>query len=87
MNMRLIHGMFEVSAEQVKHELDLMGVYKIRWERSGTKNADEFTFFYGKGNENHELGTSCFDYKGTISAVKRIEVISDRMSYITPRGH
>jgi hypothetical protein len=42
----------------------------------------KYTIFYGKGNENHELRTSCFVYKRIISAVKRAERVSDRMSYI-----
>jgi hypothetical protein len=43
-------------------------------------------FFYGKGNENHELGIGSFVHTGMISAVKRVESVSDRMSYILLRG-
>jgi hypothetical protein len=39
-----------------------------------TEPAGEYTFFYGKGNENHELGTGFF------VIVKRVEFVSDRMS-------
>jgi hypothetical protein len=26
-------------------------------DKKGTERASDFTFFYGKGNENHKLGT------------------------------
>jgi hypothetical protein len=40
-----------------KLDLDLVGVQEVRWEGCGTEPAGEYTFVYGKGNENHELGT------------------------------
>jgi hypothetical protein len=38
-------------------KLDLVGAQEVRWEGSGTVPAGEYTYFYGKGNENHELVT------------------------------
>jgi hypothetical protein len=37
-----------------KYKSDLAEVQEIRWDRGGIEPADEYTFFYGKGNENHE---------------------------------
>jgi hypothetical protein len=39
------------------HKLDLVGVQEVTWDRGGTEPAGEYIFFYGEGNENHELGT------------------------------
>jgi hypothetical protein len=92
-------SLMTVSRELSNCKLDLVGV-QVRWEGGGTEPAGKYTFIYGKGNGNHELGTfiygkgngnhelgigSCV-YKRIISAVKRVEFVSDRMSYIILRG-
>jgi hypothetical protein len=63
-----------VSRELAGYKLDLVGVQEVRWEGGGTEPAGEYTFVYGKGNENHELGVGFFVHKRIISAVKQIEV-------------
>jgi hypothetical protein len=53
-----------------------------RWHRT----CGRIHIIQGKGNENHELGTGFFVHKRIISAVKRVEYVSVRMSYIILRG-
>jgi hypothetical protein len=57
-----------VSKEQSMHKLDLVGVREVRWEDGGIEPVRECTFFYGKGNENHELGAGVFLYKRIINS-------------------
>jgi hypothetical protein len=33
--------------------LDLVGVQEVRQDEGGTERAEDYTFFYGAGNEDH----------------------------------
>jgi hypothetical protein len=50
-------SLMTVSREVSRYMLDFLGVQEVRWEGSGTAPAGEYKYLYGKGNENHELGT------------------------------
>jgi hypothetical protein len=43
-----------VVEEISKYKLHLEEVQEVRWDGGGIEPAGEYTFFYGKGNENHE---------------------------------
>jgi hypothetical protein len=78
-------SLITVASELAKYKLDLVAVQECRWVEDGSQPADDYIFFDGNGNVNHHLGTGYFVHEGIMSAVARLEFISDRISYITLR--
>jgi hypothetical protein len=60
-----------VGEEISKYKLDLVGVQEVRWYGGGTELAGEYTFFYRKWNENHELGTGVSYIKESYQQLRR----------------
>ena len=61
-DVRSIYKAFSLTAaaaarESARYKLDLMCVQESRWDKGGTVRAGDYNFLYGKGNENHQLGT------------------------------
>jgi exonuclease III len=59
-NVRSLYrsGSYETVARELgKYKLDLVGVQEVRWDNGGTERAEDYTFIYGAGNEDHQLVT------------------------------
>jgi len=89
-NVRSLYSAGSLTAaarELGRCKLDLVDVQEVRWGKGGTIRAGDYNFYYGKGNENHQLGTVFFVHNKTVSAGKRDEFVGNRLSYIVLRGH
>jgi hypothetical protein len=60
-----------VGEEISKYMLDLVEIQEVRSDGGGTERAGEYIFFYGKGNENYELGTGFLVHKESYQQLRR----------------
>jgi len=75
-------GVQEVRWDRVGVQVrwDRVGLQGVRWDKGGTVRAEDYNFFYGK--KNHQLGTGYFVHHRIVLAVRRVEFVSNRVSYI-----
>jgi hypothetical protein len=63
-----------------------VGVYEIRWDEGGTVRAGVYNFFMEKEMNYQQLGTGFFVHHRILSAIQRVEFVSNRVSCIVLRG-
>jgi hypothetical protein len=68
--------------ELARCKLDLVFAREVRGDKAGTMRAEDYNFFCGNVNKNHQVGSEFLVHHRIVSTVKRGEYVSDRMSYI-----
>ena len=64
-NVRSLYraGSLKAAAKELeRYKLEVVGVQEVRWDKGGTVREGDYNFFYGKGNDNHQLGKCVFLY-------------------------
>jgi len=56
-NRHRARSLTAAARELERYKLDLVGVREVSWNKGGTVRAGDYNFFYGQGNENHQLGS------------------------------
>ena len=79
-------GVTLVAKELARYRIDFVGVQEVRLDGNGISQIGDYLLYYGEGNNNHQLGTGFFIHKRIKSAVKKVEFISDRLSYLVLKG-
>jgi len=68
-----------VARKLVRYKFDLAGVQEVRWRKKGHCKSRGLFLLYGNKKEN-QLEKEFFVHHRTVSAVKRVEFVSDKMS-------
>ena len=79
-------SLMAAARELARYKLDLVGVQEVRWDKEGKVREGDYNFFLWKRKWKSSIGNRIFVQKTIVSAVKRVEFVSDRMSYIVLRG-
>jgi hypothetical protein len=63
-----------VVRELARYTLDTVRVQEVRWDKRGTVRAGDYTFFYGKENED-QLATGYFVQQRIVPVIKKVNLL------------
>ena len=69
-----------------RYKLDLVGVQDVKWDKEGRVRTGDYSLFLWKRKRKPSVANRIFVHHRLISTVKRVDFVSDRMSYIVLRG-
>ena len=75
-----------VARELQSYKPDIEGVQEVTWGKLGTARVGDYILSYGIEKNIIDCQQELFVLYTTLSAVKRLEFINDRMSYVVLRG-
>jgi len=75
-----------VARELTVYKLDLVDVQEVRWDKRGTLRAGDYIFTMATESKIIHWEQDFIVHHGIVSAVKRVECVSNRVSYIILRG-
>jgi hypothetical protein len=64
-----------------------VGIQKVRWDNSGNLRTGNYVFFLWKRKGKASVVNRVFFvHHNTVSAVKKVEIVSDKTPYIVLKG-
>ena len=88
-NVRSLYraGSLKAAARELRrYKLDVVGVQEVRWDKGGTLREADLISSTGKEMLIIISEHVFFVHRRIVSAVKRVEFVSDRLSYIVLTG-
>ena len=85
-SLHMSGSLARVARELRRCALYLVGLQEVRWKTGDTVSVGDYIFFLWKRKRKSSIGNRIFVHHRILSAVKRVDFVSDRMSYIVLRG-